>query len=1092
MLQLHQSNRTERLADSLAELLGSAQAANPFAAEVVMVQSAGMGRWLQLALAERLGVCANVEFPFPAAFVWRLLRVTLGTLPERSDFDPPVLLWRLLALLDDVPSDTTHAPLAHWLAESDASGRYELAARLAVTFDRYLVYRPDWVVAWEAGVDTPEDEHAGWQAALWRRLAAAAAGPHWVRVREQFATAVTDGRLHRRVADGLLPARVALFGVPSLSPGFLEVLGAFGEAAEVHVFFANPSREYWGGLRSSADRAWLAERDPAEAMFVEVGQPLLASLGRQGADLLDLLLERDPLDHDAFEEPPGSSWLATLQRDILDLQHRGSGPDRLAPLVVDAADGSIEVHACHSSLREVEVLRDRLRDRFAREPDLDPSGVVVMVPDIADYAAAIEAVFGAEPAERRIDFRIADRGLDGESPLAAALFALLDSVGGRHDAASVLGLLDSSALRRRFEFDESSVERIAEWIAAARVRWGVDAEARAALGLPAEQAHTWRQGLDRLLLGYALPGEPGQLFAGLLPVDDVEGAEARVLGRFVAFAEALFELPSRLAGKRPPVAWARLLAWVLDRFFLVDDDEEDHARVLRAAIDDWLRVTTLAGFTDDLPLAVVLAALRERTGDTGGVHRFLTGGVTFCTLTPMRGIPFELVCLLGMNDGAFPRMDRRSDFDLSARRFRRGDRSRRADDRYLFLELLLGARRGLYISHVGQDIRDNATLPPSVLVAELLECVDTSFALTPDAHRRQQDSGVTQPSARHLITLRHPLQSFSPRYFDGVDGRLWSYDQGVCAALAERGLHDIAALLPVPLPAPDPEWLDIDLDTLVRFFVNPARYLLERRLGVRLPLVEGEAEASEPFLIGGLERWQLRQTLLDAALAGDPAGGLALARAAGMLPHGRVGEVLGRREQASASDFALAVAPMLAVAALPEPVAVELNAHGVRLRAALADIRADGRFECRLGRLGGRQVVALWLRHLAMCAAAPAGPMARSRLRDESDMFEIPPLEADRARAVLGDLLGLYREGLCTPLPFLPKSGWRYFEALHKGHSDPLSRAAAEWRGNDFQPSPPESADPWCALAFRDRDPIDERFETVTLTVFGAMEFSRD
>ena len=1072
MLHLHQSNRVERLADGLAVLLGGSPPADPIAGETVMVQSAGMGRWLQLALATRLGVCARVEFPFPAAFVWRVLRVVLGDLPQHSSYEPSVLVWRVYALLADLPDDATHAPLGAWLAGADERGRYDLAVRLAATFDRYLVYRPDWILAWEAGRALPALPHAGWQAALWRRLRRDGE-PHWVEVRDRFAAAAREGDVARCVRDGRLPARVSLFGVPSLSPGFLDVLALYAESADVHVFFCNPCREYWSDLRSEADRARRAERDPAEAMFVETGHPLLASMGRQGADLVDLLLERDAHVHDAFETGAGERWLNTLQADILELRERGTGAGQHAPLPVASADDSIEIHVCHSPLREVEVLLDRLRDLFEQNPDLDPADVVVMVPDIERYAPAVEAVFGSQPPSRRIDFRIADRGLAGESPLATSFFALIESAGGRHDAASVLALLDNPALRRRFELDESAVESIHAWVREARVRWGIDAEARAAQGLPREAAHTWRAGLDRLLLGVALPGDEGRLFAGVLPAEGATGAEARVLGRFVALVEAMFELPGRCAGARPVAAWCRYLTHLLERFFAPDEDEEPDAQRLRDAIDELVRVCERAGFSEPVGLPVVMTALRERSGASGGVHHFLAGGVTFCNLTPMRGIPFEVVCLLGMDDGAFPRQQPRIDFDLSAERFRRGDRSRRLDDRYLFLELLLGARRRLYISHVGQDIRDNSTRPPSVLVAELLDCIDRSFAPA-DAAR-----------ARDLVCLRHPLQPFSIRYFDGREPRLWSYDRELRDALARSEATPLAPLLREPLAAPDPEWLDIDLETLQRFFANPARYLLERRLRVRLLEADAALEDSEPFNLRGLERWQLRQQLLAAAMRGEADDALMLAAAAGLLPHGRAGAVIGHQQLAETLDFTRRLAPHIAEPELPEPPSLELAAHGVRLRALLAGVRASGLLEWRFGRLRGRDVVAAWLRHLALCAAAPAGVARRSLLLADGDQCAFGPLPATRAGELLGDLLGLYARGLREPLAFFPESAWAHAQPAR---SDPLARARKPWQGGGYADAPPgEGSDPWFSLAFRDRDPIDEDFADIASRVFGAI-----
>ncbi|RPI04232.1 MAG: exodeoxyribonuclease V subunit gamma, partial [Zetaproteobacteria bacterium] len=547
MLILHQGNRLERLADDLAEVLRT-PVMPALAPEIVAVQSNGMARWLRMRLADRLGIAANLHFPLPSTLIWQLFGRLLPDVPDRSPYDREVLVWRLMAMLPALDGAGPFAPLRAYLADAeDDLRRHQLASRIADLFDQYLVFRPDWILDWErGGGDT-------WHAPLWRELVESVGGSHRVRVQERVLAALAA----TPVPGSVLPTRLSLFGIPTLPPSQLAVFARLAEALEVHLFLLNPCRQFWAEIRSEREIARrVTDRDPRELYF-ETGNSLLASCGTQGRDFLGLVLDCDPHEAGAFEEPGEDTLLHCLQTDILHLQNRGEHGVPRNPIRSD--DRSVQIHSCHSPMREVEVLYDHLLALFEADPALEPGDVAVMTPDIEAYAPFVEAVFGTAEPDRRIPFSIADRRQRAESPVATAFFSLLEIVESRFGADQVLGLLEIEPVRRRFGIAEADVAQIRDWVRETGVRWGVDGESRAALDLPATSEHTWRAGLDRLLLGYALPARGRRLFAGILPYDEVEGAPSRVLGLLCSFAEALFAARDGLARRRPISEWADAL-----------------------------------------------------------------------------------------------------------------------------------------------------------------------------------------------------------------------------------------------------------------------------------------------------------------------------------------------------------------------------------------------------------------------------------------------------------------------------------------------------------------------------------------------------
>ncbi|MDD0844977.1 exodeoxyribonuclease V subunit gamma [Pseudomonas sp. Gutcm_11s] len=1073
MLSLYHAPDLETLGLLACKLLAQPQA-DVLAPARVVVPSQGIGRWLTLQLAREQGIAMHLDVQLPSSFVWGLARQVLGALPEQSAFNPQAMTWRLYDWLCEPANLARAERLERYLADGDERRRLALAAKIADVFDQYLLYRDDWLAAWERGELCGLGADEAWQALLWAELTKDG-HPHRARLLGELLA-----RLHSNQPIAEMPERLLVFGISSLPPHHLRVLEGLARHTDVIVFALNPCREAWGEIRDVRELAQQPESSP-EDWYLDVGHPLLASLGKQGRDFFDSLLGQIAEENGIYPqdaELADDSLLHALQQDILRLRTR-TADERLA-LRVD--DRSLELHIAHSPLREVEILHDQLLARFAAEPHLSPDQVVVLTPDIERYAPYIEAVFARREGAPYVPYSLADRSLRAETPLIEAFLGLLSLPESRFAAEEILAWLEQPAIARRAGIEAEDLPLLRDWLRQAGVRWGRDAGHRGALDLPADDAFTWRQGLDRLLLGFAAPpqlaadGVP--LLGDSLPLDALEGARAQLLGRLCAFVEQLAGLAERLQRDRPLADWALDLQGLIDALF--DERESGDTLLLLSQA-----CAALARQAEDSAIArpVELALVRQQLGaalESGsGASGFLTGAVTFCTMVPMRSLPFRLVCLLGLDDGALPRRTPAAGFDLIAKRPRRGDRARRLDDRYLFLETLLSARDGLYLSYVGRDPRDNAELPPSVLVSELLEAVDMTAMAA---------SG--QASAQ--VTIEHPLQPFSPGNFEQAGAR-----RGFAGAWfrAAQRLAEAPAANPPPfiqrLPEPNADWLVIEPSQLLYCFKHPARFLLEQRLGLRLADADEAIAADEPFALEGPARRGLRQLALQAVERGwSEEQERRIARAAGWLPPGELGHALWGKQRGPVRAFA----PRLFEARpeeAPEPLLVDIQLAGVRVHGWLDGVTSSGLFDWRLAAPGAWDLPGFWLRHLLLNIAATSAIARDSLLVSPAGDWQLGPLSD--ARVLLEPWLAAYREALCEPLPLLTRSSYEFAKALvtpsAKSRKEPIDaardKAEAAWLGAEFSPLPGEVEDPWYALAFRQREPLDARFEALAEQLLG-------
>jgi exodeoxyribonuclease V gamma subunit len=1090
-LSLHTSNRLLSLSEGLATLI-AVPGSSPLEEEIVVVPSLGIRRWLSLETARLNGVCANVSFPFVAEFI-RSLPDEFGTAAKTDPRLPTEeMTWAIRRLLPNLLARKEFKSVRSYLSDSNPLKLFQLSERLAQLFDQYLVYRPEMIARW-ADAKAPLSGDEAWQAILWLELAG-----------DDTLIAARDKLQRESEAKPKvdLPDRIFLFGLTALPPVYLEALFRVAKTRKVHLFLLQPSSEYHGNDLTPKQRA-RRNIDPSEPV---TGNPLLTSLGRLNTYFTELLIDTDerlgPLMTAASEKfagPARRDLLSILQTDILEAANRGGAAaeevrrqmsgvrgqnsdvrdqtSEVREIQVDERDRSLQIHSCHSPMREVEVLYDQLLDLFEKDPTLRPRDILVMTPEIEKYSPLIRAVFGyPEKASQQIPYSVSDRHPRSESVVIDSFLSLLDLPTSRCTAEEIFGFISSPIVAERFGFSEDDLSLIRTWIQNTGIAWGVDAAHREQVGLPPTQLNTWRFGLDRLLLGYAMKGKNRTLFEEVLPYDELEGDGGEILGRLVSVAESIFAFVEKSQVPRPLAEWAPLLREAVDDLLESDGAEGVRdLRFLRRTITGLESTAENAGAHQKVEFSVLrhhltglLGAMEQRGG-------FLTGGVTFCALKPARSIPARVICLLGMNDEVFPRRPQSPQFDLMSKKSRLGDPSPREDDRYAFLETIISAGESLHISYVGRSIVHNQEIPPSVVISELLDYLDQAFLFPGGA------------SAKKYLTVEHPLQAFSPSYFEVSrgDNRLFSYSEAnaaaTTAAAQASGATELPPFLISALSEPDLARRAIALGELVGFLAGPAKHFLRARLGLRLTEFDSCLADDEPIELNPLTKYQIRQDLLTERIDTNSAN-LKVFAARGVVPLGTMGELQLRSLDLVAENFSSIVRPCIGKGKRGEPLAIDLHLGEFSLTGTIETIYGGKIVHYRCAKLNLRDRLRAWVDHLASCTTGSGAPKETLLIgMDVTLGWE----EIANAKEILEDLCRLFWEGLRRPLPFFPDSGLAFVEAERAGAANPLNKAAARWNGGyDIEG---EKEKPENSKLFGEGDPLNDEFIALAKRIWGRL-----
>ncbi|CAA9517154.1 MAG: Exodeoxyribonuclease V gamma chain [uncultured Solirubrobacteraceae bacterium] len=1062
---------------------------DPFAPEVIAVPTRGMERWLTQRMStclgvsdgRRDGVCANVGFPSPRRLVADAVAAASGIDPDADPWLVEHAVWPLLDVVEGCLEEPWLESLAaHLGAGDDARDESRRARRLSTVrhiadlFDRYAVHRPEMVRTWARSQDAdgtgrPLPDGALWQAELWRRL------------RERIGIDSPAERLEgacarlRAEPDLVeLPPRLSLFGLTRLPAGRLAVLRALAAQRDVHLFLLHPSPVLWQQIAAArAGRPAIVRRDDDVTATLPTNS-LLASWGQDARELqLVVGTDDDRPDHHHPVEHGSETLLARIQSDVrADRAPPGEplpGAEDLRP-PLDRDDRSVQVHACHGRARQVEVARDAILHLLQDDANLEPRDVIVMCPDIEAFAPLIHATFGVRalladeddsddaPADTGLPdlrVRLADRALRQTNPVLGVVAQLLDLTGARLTASQVLDLADRDPVRRRFGFDDDDVTRMQEWIADGGIRWGLDASHRAPFKLESLAAGTWRAGLDRLLVGVAMTEEGHRLYEGVLALDDVDSGAIDLAGRFAELVARLGAALDALGEAKTVSRWAAAIADAADALTATSPRDGWQRAELQRLLDDLAEQARAGGRDDTTSLlpAEVRALFAERLKGRPTRANFRTGHLTICTLVPMRSVPHRIVCLLGLDDGAFPRKAHRDGDDLMLADEHVGDRDTRTEDRQMLLDALLAATDRLIVTYSGNDERTNVARPPAVPVGELLDVVDRTVRV---------DGGGRE--AREQVVVRHPLQPFDPRNFETgrfVRERAWSFDRvaldGARAIVGPRAGE--APFLRAPLePVAGPV---VELDGLVRFVERPVRAFLRQRLGISVADYDEDVADALPVELDGLGVWAVGQRLVDGLIGGAELDACIAAEVArGTLPPGALSAQVIERVRPTVQDIAAQAARLLGAAG--EPGSVEVSAlvgDGRFLRGTAPGVRGDVLGAVTYSRVNPRHRLAAWVRLLALTASHPQRPFesvtigrARSGAADGArvTVARIGMLggdadaRSDRALTALSRLIDVYDRGLREALPIACMTSGAYAAAARHG-ANPAAAARKAW-----------------------------------------------
>ena len=1088
LFNIFKSNKMENLMDAFASVLHPVPddaLMDPMAAEWIGIQSRGMKQWISIQMAQKLGICANTRFVFPRQMIDMILSSVESLENQDESMGEDFFFWSIFKSLNESDVSKEFSSIQNYI-KGDETGqkRYQLSMKIAKVFDDYQVYRPDMLINWQKiqSFKKLKDPVEQWQASLWRKVVSKYPQNHLAVKADLFLKAFSS----KTIKMDNLPSRMSFFGISALPGLFLQVFEKMSQLMDINLFLLIPSDQFFFDIKSARQIGRMAVKKKAPIdpgpLYYEMANPLLSSLGTSGKAFLSSLEAynyHEPFD-DLFQDigKESETMLAILQSDILNLVHRKKGGQEPLVTITDQEDTSICIHACHSPMREAQVLKDLLLNEFENDPELDPHDIIVMMPDIEAYAPFVESVFTLETT---LPFSISDRRKRSESEPLDAFLKILALKNSRLEQRQVLDLLLSESIAQTFNISFDEISMIEKMVTDANIFWGRDSDHRESLELPAFEENTWQFGLQRLFMGMAMPENHDIPVQDILPCESFEGLDLEVLGKFSFFCHTLFSCFKILTGQKTIEKWCNALKKISNSLMDRNLKNGEDVSFLFQTIDQIREDAQRAGFIAAVSFETMGSLIEQKLDQNFSQGNFLAGNITFCNIMPMRSIPFKIVVLMGMDEKSFPRQVFKPGFDLIKKFPRPGDKIERDEDRYLFLETLLSVRSKLIITYTGMSIQDNSIIPCSGVVSELMDTMDESFVFS---------QGVT-------YRFFHPLHPFNSEYFNidnpDRDSLLYSFSKDNCSiakALCEKKSDKSVFFKTSPETKLKEQKSNILLDEMIRFFRNPIKWSMKERLNIKLPQLEEQQKDREAFSLSGLDQYALGSFLMEKNIRSSREIELyPTLKAMGSLPLGEKGR-FEYEKMVKTAEPVINAARDIALKKQLSPVALSINISGLEVLANFSDIREDGVYILNYGKLNGARLLSAWIRHLFFNICAPKNYPKKTILigRDPKGKKSLlthlfPVLDSD-ALQYFKELVQFFINGGAKPFYFSCETSWQFVQALVKKGVEPdggeldrdmvfaaMNRSKTSWYGGYYQTG--ERDNRYVSLGVENNDPFE-------------------
>lgn len=1077
MLIVYHSNQPEIFKKILIDIMSNEVLFDPMQSEIILIENKIMIEWIQIELAKHFGIAANITFMDVSSFI----RVISNKISPKdftiNDFNCAILYWKFMEILPKACLMQNFSIIERYLHDDfDKRKCGQLSEKLVELFTKYLIYRTDWLDNWKVNnmVDEITHSHQLWQSELWRMLLKSLQYNNAMLYENinYLSHCVSVLKNLKKIDNNFFPKRIFIFGITLMPTIYWEILNLLSNYIDIHVWFVSPYYQFSYNCIvkknllniTSVNKLYIQDRKVSTSFFstvinnniinnivnvnidAKINHILINFCGLVGKNTLWLLTKLENLiEKKFFIVPKEDSLLHILQKSILEWQEYIIIDQEKYDIkilknhpryLLESQDQSITVHICYSIQREIEVLHDNLLSMIQEDPFLLQKGIIVMAPDICDYAMAINTIFD-NMYGRSLPFNISSNYTKCVHPIISTILNILNISYNRCTSEEILSFLKISLIAKKFNIKEEELKLLNQWVIESGIKWGLDDITMCNFNLPTTHQNTWCFGLTRMLLGHAIHN-PLSIWEDVSPYNDFNTENINVVGYLGEFLKVLRKWRNKFNHSHTIIEWMPYMQEILDDFFSYSDANVEENKIFSLLKNCWRNILEpgmQSGYSDLINIIVLRDKLSYKLNQNTVNFKFLPNVINFCNISPICCISCQIICFLGMNKDAFPRRKIPIDFDLMVKNPRSDDHHIYNGDCYVFLLGLLLAQECIYISFIEDSVDDSTIDNASVLIHVLFEYISQNFYLSQDKY---VDSKINEKHIRHHLQRRYNRVPFAYEHFI-LGSKIQSFANEWISSINVHTNDTFCCDFLTPLPQIIVNI--ISFYDLYHFYCHPIKVWFQKRLGVYFREYTSTVFNIHHYYfddycaLNALHRFNLNVKLLNSLIHNDDVNAFYNSvRAAGILPYGVFGELYWAREYSKMDMLAKKIKVFYSFKKFD--LNIFLKFDNVTLTGQLTMIQNNGLVRWKPAYLSIKDGLLLWLEHVVYCALGGTGD---SRLFGINDTWHFPHLSQFQAKEFLFLLISGYLIGINTPLYLLYKSGGAWINQIFDWNTKSIS-----------------------------------------------------
>lgn len=720
-----------------------------FEQQQIIVPNTAIAKWLKDQIAIKYGICANLDcvvLPSPV-----LDNTYYANHPECLQFNFDQAKYMIYSYLCSTKLEDNVDELNSYIYVEGVLDKlriYQLATQLHKIFYEYMYLRTEDLI------DLSRSKIQNWQKKIIEHLfTQIGAAKTFLDVYKYFMSA--DLNLMQ------LPKNLVIFGLNSIYPSQLQLLGRLSNRINIYWYYQTPSYQYYGDLLSDRARAQLEQKllrypdlNPDD-LALQDGNPLLANLAGQSREFTELLIASD-VDISTFAPSvscKANTILQQIQEDIRSIKYRVepayrfgnnqniyADPIDISNKIVDDAihdlpqsQTSIKINICHNRMREVQVMFNELLELLNKNPAANLGDILITAPDIDDYAPYITAVFDNEVVGMgKLLYNITGNRKYKDYKILETLKTLL---GAPYvlTANYFMQILIQSELRENLAITITDIELVRRWLYDNKTHFGYDERDYVVSGYVDYQIHSFKQFMNNIVLGACISDNVWQsgipLYAAnghkYVPYDNLDNNQVKLCNKLIILINQLEELNHRFYRDATnynelTVGEIYTILTSLNNSCLKDKNSINHFELF---------LGELQVVPQDLVITLpILNMLLDEYIESSTNSFTLNGNISCASMHYVRNIPYKYTYVLGLNFGEYPSGYTPHELSLLAHDWFLADRNYNLEDKQIFLDTILACTEQLYLSYIGRRETDNSEIKPSPLLGLVITTLGQSFS----------------------------------------------------------------------------------------------------------------------------------------------------------------------------------------------------------------------------------------------------------------------------------------------------------------------------------------------------------------------------